>query len=236
MAIRVLVIEDEPDISRIIRRTLERDGMRVEVVDRGDTAVQAVMAEVPDLVLLDINVPVVNGFDVCRILRARPATARVPIIMLTARTAETDRVSGLELGADDYITKPFSLRELLARVKAVLRRTASEGASPVPTTYRGGRLVADFNAFVVSVDGNPVRLTRTEFELLRCLIEHRNRVLSRDRLLDCVWGDDSTVGARSVDVHIGRLRAKLVEAGSQIETVVGLGYRFVDSGREAGAA
>ncbi len=131
MPVNVLVVEDEPDISGIIRRTLERDGIRVDVVDRGDAAVQAAIDDVPDLVLLDINLPVINGFEVCRILRARPATARVPIIMLTARSGETDRVSGLELGADDYITKPFSLRELLARVKAVLRRTTSDARLPV---------------------------------------------------------------------------------------------------------
>ena len=235
MPIRVLVVEDEPDISSLIKRTLERNGdARVDIVERGDTAVQAVLAEVPDLVVLDINLPIVNGFDVCRMLRARPATSHVPIIMLTARGAETDRVSGLEIGADDYITKPFSLRELVARVKAVLRRGAAESASGTLGTYRGARLVADFSAVVVTVDGEPVRLTRTEFELLRCLVQNRARVLSRERLLDCVWGGDTTVGTRSVDVHVGRLRTKLRAAGSQIETVVGLGYRFTDSSEEGG--
>ncbi len=230
MAIRVLVVEDEPDISSLIKRALERAGDRhVEVVERGDTAVQAVFENVPDLVLLDINLPIVNGFDVCRMLRARPATAHVPIIMLTARGGETDRVSGLDLGADDYITKPFSLRELLARVNAVLRRVVRDRQAGPTAVYRGAHLVADFQAVAVSVDGAAVRLTRTEFELLRCLIENRGRVLSRERLLDCVWGGDSLVGLRSVDVHVGRLRAKLRGAGGQIATVVGLGYRFQDS-------
>jgi DNA-binding response OmpR family regulator len=165
--------------------------------------------------------------EVCRILRSRPATAGLPIIMLTARTSEAERVAGLELGADDYVTKPFSLRELGARVRAVLRRR-QQGAATAPTLYRGARLVADFDAVAVSVDGGPVRLTRREFELLRFLVENRNRVLSRDRLLERVWGYERFIETRSVDVHVGRLRSKLGPAGAQIETVVGLGYRFVE--------
>ena len=147
--------------------------------------------------------------------------------MLTARTAEADRVAGLDLGADDYVTKPFSLRELAARVRAVLRRH-HQGTGGAAKIYRGAHLQADFDAVAVQVDGTPVRLTRREFELLRFLIENRNRVLSRDRLLERVWGYERFVETRSVDVHIGRLRAKLGAAGQQIETVVGLGYRFVD--------
>jgi DNA-binding response OmpR family regulator len=151
--------------------------------------------------------------------------------MLTARTSESDRVTGLDVGADDYITKPFSLRELAARVRAVLRRGRTEGGSGGRTeafVYRGKHLVADFDAVAISVDGEPIRLTRREFELLRYLVENRNRVLSRDRLLERVWGYDRFVETRSVDVHVGRLRGKLREAGRQIETVVGLGYRFVE--------
>jgi DNA-binding response OmpR family regulator len=149
--------------------------------------------------------------------------------MLTARGGEDDRVTGLELGADDYITKPFSLRELAARVRAVLRRGRPEsGRGTAPQVYRGTQLVADFDAVAVEVEGQPVRLTRREFELLRYLVENRNRVISRERLLERVWGYDRIVETRSVDVHVGRLRAKLRVAGRQIETVVGLGYRFVD--------
>jgi DNA-binding response OmpR family regulator len=159
-------------------------------------------------------------------LRGRPATANVPIIMLTARTAEADRVTGLDLGADDYVTKPFSLRELAARVRAVLRRR--QGIGPGANVYKGTHLVADFEAVSITVDGRPVRLTRREFELLRFLVENRNRVLSRDRLLERVWGYDRFIETRSVDVHVGRLRAKLGVVGQQIETVVGLGYRFVE--------
>jgi DNA-binding response OmpR family regulator len=181
----------------------------------------------PDVVILDLNLPGLSGTEVCRILRARPLTTNVPIIILTARSGESDRVAGLDLGADDYVSKPFSLRELSARVRAVLRRRQRDGL-PLITVYQGEHLTADFEAVSVSVDGEPVRLTRREFELLRFLVENRNRVLSRDRLLERVWGYDRVIETRSVDVHVGRLRAKLGAAGAQIETVVGLGYRFVE--------
>ena len=162
-------------------------------------------------------------------LRARPATAHIPIIMLTARTSESDRVTGLDVGADDYIVKPFSLRELTARVRAMLRRGNTDTTRKESSlVYRGKHLIADFDAVAVSVDGTHIRLTRREFELLRYLVENRNRVLSRDRLLERVWGYERFVETRSVDVHVGRLRAKLGNAGRQIETVVGLGYRFVE--------
>jgi DNA-binding response OmpR family regulator len=152
----------------------------------------------------------------------------VPIIMLTARSTESDRIAGLDVGADDYITKPFSLRELAARVRAVLRRRADGERNTDAPVYRGRHIVADFEAVNVSVDGEPVRLTRREFELLRYLVANKNRVLSRDRLLERVWGYDQAIETRSVDVHVGRLRGKLRIAGQQIETVVGLGYRFVE--------
>jgi DNA-binding response OmpR family regulator len=201
--------------------------MRVEIVTSGDAAIKAATEQLPDLVILDLNLPVLSGLEVCRILRGRPATARVPIIMVTARTSEAERIIGLDLGADDYVTKPFSLRELAARVRAVLRRGRAD-AQISTSVYRGTHLVADFDAVAVSVDGEAVRLTRREFELLRFLVENKNRVISRDRLLERVWGYDRTIETRSVDVHVGRLRGKLGPAGRQIETVVGLGYRFVD--------
>jgi DNA-binding response OmpR family regulator len=189
-------------------------------------AIRIVAESVPDLVILDLNLPVLSGTEVCRILRTRPASATVPIIMVTARTAEPDRVAGLDLGADDYVTKPFSLRELTARVRAVLRRNR---ASTTPTSiYKGTHLWADFDAVSVAVDGQPVRLTRREFELLRFLVINRNRVISRARLLESVWGYEHVIETRSVDVHIGRLRTKLGAAGEQIETSVGLGYRFIE--------
>ena len=224
---RVLVVEDEQDIAGLIKHALERSGDgQVEIVGSGDAALRAVNEQTPDLVILDLNLPVLSGTEVCRILRGRPATANVPIIMLTARTGEADRVTGLDLGADDYVTKPFSLRELAARVRAVLRRRQGSGIGA--NVYAGAHLTADFDAVAISVDGTSVRLTRREFELLKFLVENRNRVLSRDRLLERVWGYDRFIETRSVDVHVGRLRAKLGTAGAQIETVVGLGYRFVE--------
>lgn len=225
---RILVVEDEIDIAELIKHTLERTGdAAVEVASSGDAALKAVTETPPDLVILDLNLPSIDGTEVCRLLRARPATAALPIIMLTARTAESDRVLGLDLGADDYVTKPFSLRELAARVRAVLRRRTGARSSNV-SLYRGKHLVADFDAVLVTVDDEPVRLTRREFDLLRCLVENRNRVLSRDRLLERVWGYEQFIETRSVDVHVGRLRSKLGAAGPQIETVVGLGYKFVE--------
>jgi two-component system, OmpR family, alkaline phosphatase synthesis response regulator PhoP len=229
----VLVVDDEQDIAGLIKHGLEKGGdIEVEIVGTGDGALKAVNERTPDLIVLDLNLPVLSGLEVCRILRSRPNTATVPIIMLTARTSESDRVTGLDVGADDYITKPFSLRELAARVRAVLRRGRTESSNGARGTealvYRGKHLVADFDAVAISVNGEAIRLTRREFELLRYLVENRNRVLSRDRLLERVWGYDRFVETRSVDVHVGRLRGKLGEAGRQIETVVGLGYRFVE--------
>jgi DNA-binding response OmpR family regulator len=223
--LRVLIVEDEQDIAGLIKRTLERSvDAEAEIVGTGADALKAVAARKPDVVILDLNLPVLSGQEVCRILRQSEAPD-VPIIMLTARTGEDDRIAGLDLGADDYVTKPFSLRELAARVRAVMRRSPS--AERRLSVYRGQRLLADFDAVSVAVDGRAVRLTRREFELLRYLVQNKNHVISRDRLLERVWGYERLVDTRSVDVHVGRLRAKLGEAGSQIETVIGLGYRFV---------
>jgi two-component system alkaline phosphatase synthesis response regulator PhoP len=224
---RVLIVEDEQDIAGLIKHTLERGGETdAHVVGSGDAALKAVTERVPDLIILDLNLPVVGGLEVCRILRSRADVPHVPIIMLTARTSEDDRVSGLEQGADDYVTKPFSLRELTARVRAMLRR--GRGIEARQGRYQGERLSADFEAVAIAVDGAAVRLTRREFELLQYLVQNKNRVVSRDRLLERVWGYERLVETRSVDVHVGRLRSKLRTAGRQIETVVGLGYRFVD--------
>src|SRR6478672_3430580 len=185
---KVLIVEDEHDIAGLIKHTLERGGdADAEIVSSGDAALAAVTEQPPDLIILDLNLPVISGLDVCRILRSRADVPHVPIIMLTARTSEDDRVAGLEHGADDYVTKPFSLRELTARVRAVLRRGRSDAAAP-PAVYRGTHLTADFDAVAIAVYGKPVRLTRREFELLRFLVENRNRVISRDRLLERVWG------------------------------------------------
>jgi DNA-binding response OmpR family regulator len=226
---RVLVVEDEGDIAGLVKHTLERSGDAiVDVAHSGDQALKLASEQPPDLIILDLNLPVLGGLEVCRLLRTRPATAKTPIIMLTARATESDRVVGLDAGADDYITKPFSPRELAARVRAVMRRGRPEDAGP-PPIYRGEHLVADFDAVSIAVDGQSIKLTRREFELLKYLVENRNRVLSRDRLLERVWGYDRLIETRSVDVHVGRLRGKLGAAGKQIETVVGLGYRFIET-------
>jgi DNA-binding response OmpR family regulator len=232
---RVLVVEDESDIAGLVKHTLERSGdALVEIASSGDQALKAASEQPPDLIILDLNLPVLGGLEVCRLLRTRPATATTPIIMLTARSTEGDRVQGLDAGADDYVTKPFSPRELAARVRAVMRRGKAEEPGP-PPIYRGEHLVADFDAVSIEVDGEAIRLTRREFELLQYLVENRNRVLSRDRLLERVWGYDRLIETRSVDVHVGRLRGKLGAAGREIETVVGLGYRFIETDRAKAA-
>jgi DNA-binding response OmpR family regulator len=229
----VLVVDDEQDIAGLIKHGLEKGGdIEVEIVGTGDGALKAVTERTPDLIVLDLNLPVLSGLEVCRILRSRTNTAGVPIIMLTARTSESDRVTGLDVGADDYITKPFSLRELAARVRAVLRRGRTEQATgargPEALVYRGKHLLADFDAVAVSVDGEPVRLTRREFELLRHLVENRNRVLSRDRLLERVWGYDFLGDSRTVDVHVAHVRTHLEPSEIvTIETVWGVGYKLV---------
>jgi two-component system, OmpR family, phosphate regulon response regulator PhoB len=224
----VLIVEDEADIAGLIKHTLERSGdADALIVGSGDAALKAVADRQPDLIILDLNLPVIGGLEVCRILRSRADVPHIPIIMLTARTSENDRVTGFEQGADDYVTKPFSLRELTARVRAVLRR-GDDARERRNGSYRGTRLTADFEAVSIAVDGAPVRLTRREFELLRYLVQNKNRVVSRDRLLERVWGYERLVETRSVDVHVGRLRTKLRTAGHQIETVIGLGYRFID--------
>jgi two-component system phosphate regulon response regulator PhoB len=225
---RILIVEDERDIAGLIKHTLERNtDSEADIVGSGDAALKAMTERPPDLLILDLNLPVLNGVEICRIAKARSDLRQVPIIMLTARSTEDDRVSGLELGADDYISKPFSLRELTARVRAVLRRAAAVGDRPPTGVYRDAHLVADFDAVSIAVDGASIRLTRREFELLSYLVQNKNRVISRDRLLERVWGYDRSIETRSVDVHVGRLRSKLRTAGRQIETVVGLGYRFV---------
>ena len=225
---KVLIVEDEPDIAGLMKHALERGGeLEVEMVSTGAAALKSVMEEPPGLILLDLNLPFIDGLEVCRLLRGRASSATIPIIMVTARTGETDRVNGLDLGADDYVTKPFSLRELVARVRAVLRRPPQTVSEQNPG-YQRGPLAIDFDAVSVRVSGSQIRLTKREFELLRFLVENRNRVLSRDRLLERVWGLDRQVETRSVDVHVGRLRGKLGHAGRQIETVIGMGYRFVE--------
>ena len=223
---RILVIEDDPDIALSLRLKLERDGgFAVRTAEDGAAGLRLAVEQPPDLVLLDVNLPGMNGFEVCRHLRSNPATAATPVIMLTARIDESDRVAGLDLGADDYITKPFSPKEALARIRAVLRR--SDRAAAGPDALVDGALRIDVGARRAEVAGRDLSLTRKEFDLLVELIRRRGRVLTRERLLESVWGYDYPGETRTVDVHVRRLRKKLgPPVDERVETVVGVGYRY----------
>ena len=221
---RILVVEDDPDIAELIAHYLANAGHVVERLASGADVLPRLRREGVDLVVLDVMLPGLDGLQVCAAMRADPALAAVPIILLTARADEGDRVSGLELGADDYVTKPFSPRELAARVGALLRRTAR----PSPGVVQYGPITIDPDRHEVRLDGAEVRLTAKEFLLLQYLIEHRGRVLSRDLLLSDVWGYQYTGGTRTVDVHVRRLREKLPVLGGAIETIKQFGYRLAD--------
>ena len=223
---RILVIEDDPDIAMSLRLKLERDGgFEVVTATDGAAGLKLAVDRPPDLVLLDLNLPGLDGFEVCRLLRGAPATASTPVIMLTARISESDRVAGLDLGADDYISKPFSPKEALARIRAVLRR--SDRAAEVPAALADGALRIDVLSREAEIAGRAVSLTRKEFDLLVELIRQRGRVLTRERLLENVWGYDYPGETRTVDVHVRRLRQKLgTPVDERIETVVGVGYRY----------
>ena len=225
MASRVLIVEDEPDIRDLLAWHLEREGYRVARSGDGAQALREIASQPPDLVLLDLMLPGVSGLEICRRLRQDPATAALPVIMLTAKGDEVDRVVGLEVGADDYIVKPFSPKEVLARVRAVLRRTT--GAPPTGRLAVGD-VTLDPATHEVTAAGAPVALTPKEFDLLRALLEARGRVLSREFLLDRVWGyaRAGELESRTVDVHVRRLRAKLGAEGRRILTVKNAGYRI----------
>ena len=225
MAKPVLIVEDDPDIAEGLRYNLEREGLETRVALTGEQGLQFALdaKHPPALVVLDLMLPGMSGTELCRRLRREPATRRTPIIMLTARTSEADRVAGLDLGADDYISKPFSVREMLARVRAVLRRADETAAA----RYEDSRLTIDFEEMRVACGGEKVKLTRKEFSLLETLARGAGRVATRQRLLDNVWGYEYYGDTRTLDVHIRRLRQKLGACGDCIETVVGVGYRFV---------
>jgi DNA-binding response OmpR family regulator len=236
---RILVVEDDRDIADLVSRYLTRAGFSVEIAASGADALSALGEAPPDLMILDLMLPHVNGLEVCRLARANPRTSAIPIIMLTARAEPSERITGLDIGADDYIGKPFSPGEVVARVRALLRRTAQEPASTssiVPSRTAGndtspvvyGRLVVDAARHIVTVDGVPVTLTAKEFLLLRYLLTHRGRVLSRDRLLTDVWGYTYTGGTRTVDVHVRRLREKLPPLATALVTVKQFGYKLVE--------
>jgi two-component system, OmpR family, phosphate regulon response regulator PhoB len=223
---RVLVVEDERDIAALVSYHLTREGYRVRTAEGGKEALDAVATERPDLILLDIMLPGFSGFDVLAQMRRRPELVEVPVIILTARREETDRIRGLELGADDYLTKPFSPRELVLRVAAVLRRAQAPAVVGSARTMRGRGVVVDLDAMTVTANEEPVDLTPTEYRLLVSLLERRGRVQDRKQLLEDAWDVRAQIETRTVDMHVQRLRAKLGKAGDSIETVRGFGYRF----------
>lgn len=224
---RILIVEDDVDIANLVSRYLGKAGHTTEVLLSGSDVFGRVRTDPrPDAVILDLMLPGMDGLEICRSLRGNPATADIAILMLTARAEESDRVGGLELGADDYVTKPFSPKELVARVGAVLRRSLR--LPEAGNTLRHGPVELDLDRHVVSVEGKEVRLTAKEFLLLKYFLEHRGRVLSRDLLLSDVWGYSYTGGTRTVDVHVRRLREKLPVLAPAILTVKQFGYKLAD--------
>ena len=223
----MLVVEDDHDIAELVAHYLQRAGYLTEVLNSGSEVLARVREQAPDLVLLDLMLPGLNGLEICRAMRSEPTLAAIPIIMLTAKSEEADRIVGLELGGDDYVTKPFSPKELVAGVGAVLRR--ARRGEPPRSLLRFGLVTVDTDRHVVTCDGRDVRLTAKEFLLLRYLIEHRDRVLSRDVLLSDVWGYIYTGGTRTIDVHIRRLREKVPVLRDAIVTIKQFGYKLLES-------
>jgi two-component system phosphate regulon response regulator PhoB len=227
---RVLLIEDDRDIAEAIAYQLDKAGLHVRLAFTGEEGLEASRRGV-DLILLDLNLPSMDGLEVCRMIRRQSGTAHVPIIIVSARGDEVDRVLGLEMGADDYMVKPFSLKELAARCRAALRR--SEQTTAPATSYHDENFEVEFDAYLVRFRGQEIRLTPKEFELFRYMVERPGRVVTRERLLEHVWGYDTDIETRSIDAHIRRLRLKLGPARDHVETIVGLGYRFVPTAHPA---
>jgi phosphate regulon transcriptional regulator PhoB len=232
----ILVIEDEPDIRKLVNYNLTQERYKVLEAEDGEQALKLLQRARPNLVILDLMLPGMSGLELCRLLRERQDTAQLPILMLTAKAGEADKVVGLEMGADDYLAKPFSPREMVARVRAILRRSeSSAGAGDGQPSYEKGPLRIDFTTYEVFARGKAIKLTLKEFELLRFLTQNPNRVLSRDQLLDRVWGGETFVTPRTVDVHIRRLR-KAIEKDDRhprwILTLRGVGYKFDEKALE----
>ena len=222
----VLVVEDEPDTAELIELHLKNDGYRVTVAGDGDQALKKVHKHMPDLVILDLMIPEITGVEVCKFIRKDPATQSIPIIMCTAKTGEIDKILGLELGADDYVTKPFSPRELLLRVKNLIKRSDSSNVKADERLVIG-EIVIDKITHEVKVDGQTIDLTATEYKLLILFTEKIGRVLSREALLRDIWGYKNDIETRTVDMHIQRLRNKLLSSKNSIFTVRGFGYKFI---------
>ncbi|TWJ16874.1 response regulator [Geobacter argillaceus] len=221
---KIVIIEDERDLAELLAFNLEKEGFQTSIALDGKAGLERVTSELPDLVILDLMLPEMNGTEVCKLLRKQSSTVGIPIIMLTARGEEIDRVVGFEVGADDYLVKPFSTRELLLRIRAILRRTSPEQSDAKIISI--GNLVIDTSRHLVAVAGEEVSLTTTEFKLLLTLAERLGRMQSRDSLLRDVWGYSHTADSRTVDTHITRLRNKLGMAGDLIKTVRGFGYKM----------
>ena len=223
---KILIVDDEKHIVEAIKYTLEQEGFRTVLAHDGAKALERARQDAPDLILLDWMLPEVNGLEVCRLLKQNPKTTHIPIIMLTVKSEETDKILGLEMGADDYVTKPFSPKELTARVKAILRRMTT--MSTPHEVFQLDDLKIDWGRYLVFLKGKPVELTSKEFELLRVLVDANGRVLNRDALLEKVWGYERAgdIETRTVDLHISQLRKKLKTMGDRIVTVKNAGYRF----------
>lgn len=235
-AYKILVVEDEPDIRKLVNYNLTQDHYKVIEAESGEHALKLIQRDKPSLVILDLMMPGMSGLEVCRTLRGQDETAKLPILMLTAKAAEADRVLGLELGADDYLAKPFSPRELVARVRAILRRANGAGQTETVPAYQKGGLKIDFATYEVAVRGKAIKLTLKEFELLKFLVQNPSRVLNRDQLLDRVWGGETFVTPRTVDVHIRRLRKAIEKDDSNpkwILTLRGVGYKFDEKALES---
>jgi two-component system phosphate regulon response regulator PhoB len=226
---KILVADDEVDVLNLISINLKNAGYNVLKAEDGPGAIEMARSSLPALIVLDLMLPGMPGLEVCKVLKNEPATKLIPIIMLTAKAEEVDRIVGLELGADDYITKPFSPRELVLRVKSVIRRTDSSG--PVDDLLKIGDIQVDRSRYEVLVKGREIEFTATEFKLLSLLMERRGRVQSRDTLLNDVWGYENIIDTRTVDTHIRRLREKLGKSSDCIETVRGFGYRIAEPAR-----
>jgi two-component system phosphate regulon response regulator PhoB len=222
---RILIIEDEPDIRKTIEYNFVKEGFKVSVAGSLAEGKKLFLAETVNLIILDLMLPDGSGLDFCREIKSNPSSSSTPIVILTAKTDEVDRVVGFELGADDYVTKPFSVRELLLRVKAILKRAPSSTSQSIGEQIVGN-LKIDFDAHIVLVKGEEIKLTALEFKLLKHFLDRRGRVQSRDQLLQDVWGYSSDITTRTVDTHIKRLREKLCSAGDYIQTIRGVGYKF----------
>ncbi len=224
---RILVVDDEVDVTELVAYQLRAKGFLVETLNDPNSSIGTARSFMPDLVILDVMMPDLNGMQICRMLRADPKLRKVPVIFLTAKAEETDRIQGLETGADDYVCKPFSVKELVLRVQTILRRLA-EGVPPEPKMLQVGQISLDVDRHAATVAGKPIELTATEFKLLRLLIERRGRVQTREHLLINVWNYETEIETRTVDTHVRRLREKLGPEADWIETIRGVGYRIAE--------